>query len=198
MPVVKREVEVRDNFLYGYIGTNRTGKTSLARKAAENWIANNPDGIVAGFDPQRKFGDLLNIVIKPSDKEYPEKILKLRNALLILDDYRALHPQSKAEPWVLDLMISRADYNIDIIYIIHNPKLVLETLTYYTTHYFIFYTESRLGSWQEKIPNYILCQTASMWINKHVSIEGKGQYPNFPHIIVDCLNQKLIGQNIKR
>jgi hypothetical protein len=198
MPRIVRESDSRDVFLEGYIGHNRTGKTSLARRKAELWIQNNPNGIVAGFDPQNKFSDLLDIVIRPADKSYGEKILRLRNALLILDDYRILHPNSKSEPWLLDLMQFRSEYCIDIIYITHNPKLVLETLTYYTTHYYIFYTESRLGSWQDKIPNYIHCQTASMFINKYVSIHGKGSHPNFPHIIVDCLNQKLIAQNIQR
>lgn len=184
--------------MFAYIGANRVGKTSVAREAIIKWKLANLGRLVVGFDPQNKLKDLIDIEIFLSDtnEELENKILNSRNALIVLDDYKVLHPKNIAEKWLLNLLQFRCEYNLDIIYIIHSPGLVLTTLTYYTTHYFIFYTQTTKEGWQKKIPNYEYCKNASDMVNEHVSTYGKGKYPNFPYIVLETENQKYYFNNI--
>lgn len=151
------------------------------------------------FDPQNNFLKLADkFIYITQSKTWGAEAVKLRNALLILDDYRLLLPKSQASQELAELLAFRAQWNIDIIYICHSPALVLNILTYYTTHYYIFYTLAQKNSFEKKIPHYELCETARNYINKYVRFhpEHKGNYPNFPHIVVDAMNEKLITQNI--
>lgn len=197
MPKVILESDVRENDLIGIIGTNRTGKTTKAISLIEKWKSVN-DGPVMSYDPQNLMSHLSDFSVKPSNKKFGEEILRLRDGLLVLDDIRILHPKNIADPWLMDLMQYRNAYNIDIIYIVHNPSLVLNVLSYFTTKYYVYYTESTFGSWEKKIPNYSLCLAASLYINRYVSVKGRGKYPNFPHIMIDNQNQKLTAVNIEK
>ena len=204
----KDGVSARENFIMGFIGTTRTGKTTTAIKLAKEWKKAKPDSDVVVFDPQGKF---INEKVVINDIEYPlmdyeidlyesedwfDKVLSMRNILLILDDYRTLCPKAVSNKGWLYLMSLRAEYNIDIIYIIHAPSLIHNILTNYTTRYFIFYTLSTLGSFAKKIPHYELCQIGVQSVNKYVKNYGKGDYPNFPYVIVDTLIEKLYAYNM--
>lgn len=208
VPGRKRQFGRRPNFLFGFIGHNRTGKTSISIEMAKQWKQSRPDGTVIAFDPQRKFLeqkvktengliDLVDETIYAHDKYWADKVLEERNALLILDDYRLIHPKNIANEGLAKLMTFREEYNIDIIYITHSPALVLNILTYYTTHYFIFFTLSTLGMFEKKIPHYGLCQASVQYINKYVKKHGKGKYPKFPYIVVNTETEELIGYNVK-
>lgn len=197
MPRVERESETRENDLIGIIGTNGTGKTSKAVALAESWREAN-DGPIMTFDPQFRFTHISDFSINASDESYKKEILRLRNGLLIMDDFRILHSKNIAEKWLMDLLQYRRAYNVDIIYIVHSPALVLNALSYYTTKYYVYYTETTLGSWQKKIPNYRICQAASLYINKYVSIKGKGKFPDFPYMMVDNSRRKITGVNINK
>ena len=198
----------RENFMWGFIGHNRTGKTSIAAKYACEWKKSRPEGMVIAFDPQDYFKSinvLVNDVDSPLiDKEiylyeidsWYETVIKYKNVLLILDDYRTLHEKNIPDKGWYKLLALRNQRNIDIIWITHTPALILNILTAYTTHYFIFYTMTRKKGFEEKIPHYQLCMAASMYINKYVTQFGKGDYPNFPYIVVDTQNEELISQNI--
>ncbi len=122
--------------------------------------------------------------------------------MIILDELRVLHPSAQTKPALLELMAVRRKRNINIIYIVHNPKLVLESLTYYTYQYAIFYTNSREGSWSDKIPNANLAITASKLINNYAKQYSqsayKGLYPKFPYIEVDNKTNALTAVNMKR
>lgn len=191
---IKKVVELfRDNFLYCFIGTNRTGKSSIARQHIIAWKKANPGKLVIGFDPQRRFRDLIDIFIKPEDEKWAVKLLKCRNVLVVLDDLRILNEDSRPVEGLANLMYYRCDYNIDIITVFHNPGLVLNCISAYATHYFIFMTNAKEGAFKDKIPNFHLCILASEEVNKYVSLFGKGQYPIFPHIIVDCEKQRLMA-----
>lgn len=201
---------LRENFIMGFIGHNRTGKTSIASNIAIEWKKSRPDGIVIAFDPQDRFKNidveingvympLMDVEIKLYEQGvWYDKVLQYRNALLILDDFKNLHPSSKSEQGWLKLLSFRNEYNIDIIYITHTPSLILNILTSFTTHYFIFYTLAAQGSFQKKIPHYGICVTAANYVNKYVRMYGKGKYPNFPYIIVDTINEKLTSVNINK
>ena len=189
------EVKKRLNILWAFIGTNRTGKSVISRMYAEIWRKNNPDGIIVAFDPQRRFKGLTDWEIMPDDDEWIEKLLQLRNALIILDDYKIIHEKNQPMKGLGKLMAHRADYNLDIIYICHSPSLILNLLTFYTSHYFLFYTEAMDDSFQKKILNYKLCINGQRLINKYVRTFGRGAYPKFPHVIVDTEKGELYAVN---
>lgn len=189
----------RENFVKGFIGVNKTGKTTIEKQVALDWINGKDDDYsIIGFDPRGQIQDILDrqIYITDSDADIIAKIDDTRNALMILDDYKILHDEDKARSWVKYLMQQKDGYNIDIIYSCHNPMLVINVFTYFTTHYYIFYTNTLDGSWRSKIPNYSLCLAGSNYINKYVRKHGRGTYPNFPFMYIDTENEKLTGINM--
>ncbi len=188
----------------GFIGTNRTGKSSEAKNLAKKWRLNHPTGFILSFDPQDNFSEFSDEYLYVKDKDNNEmkisslEVYKNEGSLLILDDYRLLQRRPIEEEWLVTIMNFRAKWNVDIIYITHNPRLVLNYLTYFTSHYFIFYTKSKEGSFEDKIPDYELCDQASRLTNAYVKINGRGEYPNFPHIIVDTEEEELKLKNMDR
>lgn len=197
--VFKTEEEERKAFLYGIIGNNGSGKTVLANKMARMWREANPDGFIIGFDPTNGFSEVLDYEISLEDIEdnsWYDVVLDKTNCLLILDELRVIHPEPKANKKLLKLMAMRRYQKIDIIYIVHNPSLVLELFTYFTSKYFIFYTIAKYGNFQKRIPNYHECASASYYINRYVRHFGEGKYPVFPYMVVDTRTQKITGVNL--
>ena len=188
----------RLNFLWGFIGTNRTGKSVTALEHAKKWRANRPSShSIIAFDPQRRFRQIADTFISPEDHDWAVRLRKHRNCLLILDDYRIINRDARPVKGLADLLYYRSDWNIDIIYICHSPSLILNILTDFTTNYFIFYTESMEDSFKKKIQNYKLCTKANRMINNYVHEHGRGEYPKFPHVVVDCENKELFAVNMK-
>ena len=193
--VVSKE---RDAFLIGIIGHNGTGKSVTAANIARWWREANPYGEIWAHDPTKRFQDVLTREIYPHQIHWAKEATdNLRNGLLILDELRILHPKPYASQELLELLAMRREFCIDIIYIVHNPALVLEVLTYYTTHYYLFYTQSKVGNFEKRIPNYLLAQAASNFVNKYVRAFGRGNYPNFPFIVVDNEKQSISAFNMK-
>lgn len=200
----------RDNVILGACGVNKTGKSSTFRKIAENWRNSRGDKFkIAGHDPQRMFTGLIdkNLYIDPEDKNWAVKCCKLRNCLLILDEIRILCPVPQHPPKGLITLFSQCFYwNVDIMWMTHNPSLVPEVCTFYTTHYYIFLTFSREGQFQKKIPNYSLCVAASNLVNKYVKDNGKGRHKldpsydgqGFPYVIVNTTEQTLTAINMTK
>lgn len=192
---------MRKNFLWGFIGHNTTGKTPTAIELVKAWRQSRPGFKSIVFDPQGKFQDagVVDITIPQNLHDWAHILceknkdgtFKYRNSILILDDYRMLHHRDQIDAGFLDLLALRVKMNMDIIYITHSPKLILERLSYYTTDYSIFYTESQLGSFQSRIPKYVVCQKAAILVNKYVMKYGRGTYPNFPHIHIKAESDDL-------
>jgi hypothetical protein len=192
--VSDRKEEKRKNLFAAFIGTNRTGKSATAKMYAEKWKHNNPGREIIAFDPQENFASIATQLIYAGQPNVGDIITSARNCLIILDDYKIIHPKYQAEKWLIELMNFRAKWNVDIIIVTHSPALVLTYLTYYITHYYIFLTQTQKDSFQKKIPNYELCMKANLYINMY----DRGQYPNFPHIIVTNESDDLLTQNISR
>lgn len=200
----------RDNFLYVFIGGNRTGKSVTARKHAVAWKKANPGKLIIGYDPQRRFQDLIDVHISPEDEFWAVKLQRFRNSLIIIDEVKQINENPVPVKGFKTLLAQRCDWNLDIITIFHNPGDVLNCISALATHYFIFFTNTKEGAFQAKIPNYMLCVIASKEVNKHVSIFGKGNYSikdkmgneqivcNFPHIIVDGEKQTLEAINMSK
>ncbi len=195
---IRHKLNTRNNFVYGVIGTNTVGKSPFAKKIAEWWKESRPGGTVVSFDPQNNFEKVSDMFIPIEDKDWAKKCLSLRDTLLILDDYRLINKHDRSVDGLMELLYFREKRNVDIIYICHNPMLVINDLTYFTTNYFIFLTRTKEGSFKDKIPNYTLCVTASKTVNKYVEKFGRGSYPNFPYIEVNCDKQKLLAYNMER
>ena len=198
----RHEKQERSVFLIGIIGTNGTGKSVTARAIAERWRKTRPHGDIMAYDPTNAFSGIANKFIYPHE-DWCEQALELNNALLILDEVRILHPQAVSKAKFLELMSMRRDQSIDIIYIVHNPALVLSVLTYFTTRYYLFYTQALEGSFKNKMPNYALCLGASDFINDYVRelirVTGeKGEYPKFPYVVVDNDTEEITAINISR
>lgn len=188
----------RLNFVYGFIGVNRCGKSAVAKKLALSWKVKNPKGLVISHDPQNNFEDITDVFIGPDDEDWADKCCDFRNCLIILDDLRLIHESDKLNKHLAKLLYFRAKWNIDIITVFHNPSLVLNGVAAFVTHYFIFLTSAQEGSFKKKIPNYSLCIAASEEVNKYVSIYGRGKYPDFPYVIVDSEKQKLMAINMDK
>lgn len=197
----------RQPFFWGFIGHNRTGKTSTAILIAKQWKQKNVGCKIIGFDPQRalKKANLMDYEIFQKDKNWAEILLqrdkktgdyKFRNSLLILDDYRILLKNNNTPDDVLDLLQFRNDMGLDIIYITHNPKLILERFAYFSNFFSVFYTQSHSNDWEEKITKYDACQKASNLVNKYVITYGRGTYPNFPHVMVNNESDELDIMNM--
>ena len=199
------DADKRVNFLIGVIGTNGTGKTSIARKLAIAWKGSRPGQDIIAFDPSEDFEDVADYIIDISDKDWAKRCQDKPNSLLILDDYRILCRESKSSPDFDTLLYRRRKLNIDIIYICHSPALVLNICTYLTNQYYIFHTLATDGSFQKKIPHYHLCVTATRMVNDYVQKHGRGEHPqssayvgqDFPYIIVDTQTQELKAINFK-
>ena len=164
---------------------------------ATNWKIENPKKKVVCFDPQNKFKDLGDYFITMYDDSWKQKLTELRDCLLILDDYRMLHDKNVTDKSLMILLHMRCEWNVDIIYITHSPSLVLNSLAYYTSHYFIFYTKAQLGTFKAKIPDYIMCQHASDAMNLYVKTVGnRGEYPNFYYAVVDSERESISVENV--
>lgn len=191
--------KIRENFCYVFIGTNRTGKSSIARKQIIAWKKANPNKKVVAFDPQRRFKGLVDVYINIENEMWLEEILEMRNILLVIDDFRKLHDSQIPPKGLRVLLIDFCDYNIDMMFIFHNPADVWDVVNSHATHYFIFKTNSKEGKFKEKIPNASLCIVASYMVNKYVKEHGRGSYAegcNFPYIFIDTDNEKLMAINM--
>lgn len=196
----------REAFCYGVFGKRRSGKSTTVEEIARAWRESNPDDVIVAHDPQRRFTEVADFVIKPSDDKWAYKCQQFTNALIIIDELRMLHPKRIMSTDFMDLMYMGAEQSIDVIYIIHSPGLILEPLIYYTTNYIIFATQSREGTFKGKLPNWDLCFSASQIVNKYVKHYGKGKHPldsnfdgqGFPHMVVDNETEEMSAINMDK
>lgn len=198
-------MEIRKNFVMGLIGANGTGKTSVTKEMVKDWRSSRPNQSVIGFDQHRQFDGLVDFYINPSDKNWAIEVWrKCKNSLIILDDYKALVPNYVPTPGMREIFIDRRLNNNDVIYSCHSPGNVIDMLTDFTTHYYIFHTKNTEGKFKDKMPNAELCIGASRYVNKYTAIYGLGQHPNapnflgqkFPYIIANTETQRLTAVNM--
>lgn len=189
------------------IGANITGKTFLAIDIAQK--QKNEKRYIIGFDPMGKLqkSGLLDYKLELTDNwasELMEKNkksdYKFKNSLLILDDYRILHPNDNINSYFSDLLELHIEMNMNIIYICHNPMLILEKLGYSTTDYSIFYTNTNEGCFEcTKLPNNIQCQKAVELISQYVEKYDITRHTDFPFIhvaISENVQSEIINLNL--
>lgn len=189
--------EYRDNFVLMKIGHNRTGKTADALALAESWQDSNPKGSVVAFDPQNRFINIADERIGPHIDEledYKESI----NTLFVFDDYRQLHTADKTHYALLDLMYLREEYCNDFIFICHAPSFVLEKLSFYITHYDLYYTNSTDKGFKSKVADAPVLTKLKYTINSYVKRYGSGKYPDFPYIQFEARTNTIKLINIDK
>lgn len=197
-PADQERIAKRKNFFGMFIGTNRTGKSVTARQYAEKWKIHNPEGFILAFDPQDNFENIADEFIVVGQKNWEQVATNKRNALLVFDDYRLLNMKNTPYNAFIQLMNYRAKWNVDIIMVTHSPSLVLAYFAFYVTDYFIFYTQTQKDTFERKIPNYQVCLDSSELINAYVKMHGRGEYPKFPHIIVNNDSDNIVLQGIDK
>lgn len=223
----------RQAFVWAFIGQTGSGKTTLACEMMKDWKKANKDGKIIGFDPHDVFrrAKLMTSYITENDINWPEILMtriclnckrlkhpekehctkcgkntwrfKFQDSLLAADDYRNLLTANSTPAGVLSLMGMKRRIGIDQIYIMHNPKLLLERLSYYLTHVSIFATESAAGDFSDKIAKYVPCQKGANLINQYVMELGgvdsdryRAMYPNFPYVMISNENNNLNLMNM--
>ena len=184
----------KTGIVWGIIGTGLTGKTTLALELAKEWRKENKGKIVC-FDPQGNFSKrkLVDYNIDVSNKNWLKALIekgkngkyKFRNSLIIIDGFRKSSDENFTSSDVLNLLAWKKEIGFNIIYTNINPSEIFERLTYYTTHYSIFNINGKEGNGSDKIVNYVSFSNAVDTINEYVLMNGKGEYPNFPHIVID-------------
>lgn len=199
----------RSNFIFGFIGVNKTGKSSTVLEIAKAWKKNNKKKKIWAYDPQRIFyaSKIIDKFLDISSENWASECCELRNGLLIIDEIKLLMPNPQHTPKeVSRLLINCFFWNLDIIFTTHNPSLIPEIFSFYTTHLFIFLTFTKSGGFSKKTPNSYLNEKAGSTVNKYVSIHGRGKHKedinyegqDFPFAIVDNENQKINYINMNK
>lgn len=189
---------MRGNFVWAFIGASGTGKTVTAVQLAKQWkrAKKKLGGKIFAFDPHDAFDKVSDVKITVNDEDWAKIMTQrhsdgsfmFRHSLLILDDYRSILPSDKMDRNFYDLLALRRKLDLDIIYITHNPRLIIQGLVYWNTHFSIFRTEAMSDDFAEKIPKFLICQQACNLINAYCktyhATDYESLYPNFPHIMV--------------
>lgn len=200
LPITQKpKFKERDNFMFALFGANRTGKTTLLKALAADWRKSHPGCKVISFDPQHLLQGISDeYILLSEEKTWVSRVLKMRNCLLIIDEFRLLHQDDKSSSDLRSLLAYWAQYNIDIMMTFHSPGLVLTALTYYITHYMVFYTQATKEKFKDKLSNFEIVVNASAFINRYVEQEGLGTYPVFPYVCVNNKTGELTAVNFKQ
>lgn len=214
--------QYRRLFCWALIGANRTGKTSTILGMISDWKKANPRKKVIAFDPQsflkqaklvdtdipaKMQNDWAKELMTKNGKQYEGMggavEYKYGDSLLILDDFRKLHPWHQLQLDFLALLGERTKMNLDIIYCVWSPINLLDQLAGFTNRYSIFYHMAQQGGFSDKIPNSIPCRKCALLINKYATTynildRGKELYPDkFPYFLIrDDYETRVTAVNI--
>lgn len=206
----------RQNFVRLYVGKNSIGKTPTAIYDLMAYQRSFPNKKIIVFDSQDKFyaahkrGQLrIDLLIDGNNKEWAginglrefreptpgNKIYTWANSHLVIDDFKMLLTGTNTPSDFLNLFALRPapHFNMDMTFIVHEPRNILEGIRGYISHYHLFANEASAVQFEDKISCYLKCIQASLAINEYEKMY-KGYYdvethmPYFPHIVVDKNN----------
>ena len=193
------EVPMRNNFIVFFLGHNRTGKSVMALEMAKSYRKKfGKKKKIISYDPQSRFKDISDdIIYKEEWEQYFDDNGKptISDTLFILDDYRGLMPRDTLNDWFLKLLMQRNEYGLDFIFIIHSPKLIIERISYYITHFALFYTAGDEDGFRtaKKMPSVGDVAQCSQFVNKYVKEHGRGEYKDlsFPFAFIDTESESI-------
>ncbi len=174
-------------------GNNNTGKSVVVNAVIGSWVKKNPNGYVAAFDPQQRFK-------KDIDIKTPEDLSELagmKNSLIVFDDFRKIHLKSQPEKWLSDIMDNRYEHGLDLIFVFHSTKRILEFLTIYADTFMVFFTNYKEQDIIKKVPDSEFVLEALSLVQKEYRSNGAGEYPIFPHCLVLPNDNLIIKVNFK-
>lgn len=190
----------RSNFILFMLGHNRTGKSVVAKDLAISYRKKfgKKKNIIA-YDPQSRFKDITdsNIMSEKWEEYFDESGEKLliNDTLFILDDYRGLMTRDTLDPFFLKMLMLRNEYGLDFIFVIHSPKLIIERISYYITHFALFYTSGDANAFKkaDKVQSIETISQCRDFVNKYVKANGRGEYKDrsFPYAFIDTENEKI-------
>lgn len=223
----------RQAFVWALYGKTGSGKTSFCIFLAKIWRKCNPGKKVIGFDPHGNLSKagVLDHKIEETDHDWPVILMtrlcqkcncikhpkqdkctkcghnvwryKFQGCLLILDDYRSLLPSDSTPEDVLRLLALKRAIGLDIMLIMHNPKMLILRVATYITKHLIFATQSLAGNFSDRITEYVSCQKAANLINQYVLEMGgvdcenyTKMHPNFPYVMVHNDSETLQCENM--
>lgn len=190
----------RECFCWFFIGHNRTGKTVGAMDLIKIYKKNNPKNNIIAFDPQNRLKNVANDFIYSENWEdyfkEDKQTLNISDTLFVLDDYRALMDKDTTDKYFLKMLMLRNEYGLDFIFITHNPKLILERISYYISHFSIYYVSGDNSSFvkSDKLACGSDLMQVSTFVNNYVRKHGKGSYSenkNFRFAFVDTINESV-------
>ena len=173
-------MDTRKNFVFCIIGTNGTGKTTVEKEIISIWRASRPTGKVIAFDEFDQLAGLVDFKILRTKDWALHVNEKVRNSLIVLDDYKNLIEGYTPSIGMRELFVNRRLNNNDYIYSCHSPIQVLPQLVPYTTHFYIFYTKATIGTFSDRLDHSNSLIAASSYVNKYVDINGYGLHPLDP------------------
>lgn len=187
-------MSIRECFVWFFIGHNRTGKSVTARIIAEAYKESDKKRKVIAFDPQSRFEGLV-------DKKIPVNVdwsvyKKERNCLFIIDDYKIVCPNDRLDPDLLELLAYRNEYGLDFIFICWKPKLIMPRIAIFITKISLFYTAGGVGQFKNRTDDPEVMEKLSEIVNNFVKKNGKGNYPNFPHVCIDFQSGTIQAFNL--
>lgn len=205
------EQGLSDNFVDGFMGTNKAGKSTTEKTVAQIWRDTHPPSMeIYGYDYQRVFGSLIpknNHIDIHNDKNWALKCCELRNGLLLLDEIKMGWKTPQHPPQGLDTLFSQCFYwNLSILWSCHNPAQVPEVCTMHTTIYHLFLMYFKRRQFEIKIPNAWICIGAANHVKKYVKQHGRGRHKldplydgqGFPYMIVNMQNQTTKAVNMNK
>ena len=197
--------KLRSNFIIFFIGHNRTGKSAMAKVLAEIYRKKfGKKKKIISYDPQNRFKDLSDVTIYKEDwGQYfgDDGKPNIHDTLFILDDYRGIMPRDTLDDDFLRLLMQRNEYGLDFIFVCHSPKLIIERISYYITHFALFYTLGDEDGFKsaKKMPAVSDVSQCSDFINRYVRAHGRGKFEDmsFPYIFIDAEKEtmKLINMD---
>lgn len=223
----------RQAFVWALYGKTGSGKTSFAIFLAKIWRKCNKGFKVIGFDPHGNLAKagILDHKIQETDTNWAEVLMtricnncnrikhpekdkctkcgkedwryKFQGCLLILDDYRSLLAADATPADVLRLFALKRKLGLDMMIIMHNPKMLILRIATYVTKHLLFATQSLAGQFSDRITEYVSCQKAANLINQYVLEMGgvdcdkyRKMHPNFPYVMVHNDSETLQCENM--
>jgi hypothetical protein len=202
------KLDFRNNFCLFMIGHNRTGKSVMAKDIAVSYRNKfKKKKKIICYDPQNRFEDVRDDRIISEDwgqyfDETEEKLL-ISDTLFILDDYRGLMMNDRLDNLFLKMLMLRNEYGLDFLFIVHSPKLIIERISYYITHFALFYISGSDDNFKksQKIQSVETVAQCSDLVNRYVREHDRGTYEtnkNFKFAWIDTEEETVSFINMDK